>query len=129
MLVVLGRKLTGHKATIGDLEELVRQFSEERDWDQFHNAKELAIGIVTESSELLQRFRFKSESDVDSLFANPDSRREISEEVSDVLYFILRLAQLYRIDLAKELKKKVKKNAERYPLSKSKGSNKKYSEL
>ena len=55
-------------ASLDDLKMRVREFCEARDWDQFHNAKELAIGIVTESSELLQHFRFKSAEQVDEMF-------------------------------------------------------------
>lgn len=114
--------------TIAELKSIVGRFSEDRDWDQFHNGKDLAIGIVTESSELLQWFRFKTEAQVDDLFRHPDSREGICEEISDVLYFLLRMAQRYHIDLTTELKKKIEKNEKRYPIKKYKGSNKKYTE-
>ncbi len=113
--------------TILELKELVQQFCEERDWDQFHNAKELAIGIVTEASELLQHFRFKTPEEVDALFESA-RRNEIESEVADVLYFLLRLAQLYQIDLSTALEKKIEQNHKKYPVEKAKGSNKKYSE-
>ncbi|MBI2139906.1 nucleotide pyrophosphohydrolase [Candidatus Woesearchaeota archaeon] len=114
--------------SILELKEKVRKFCKERDWDQFHNAKELAIGIVTEGSELLQHFRFKSEKEVDRLF-NSDKRKDISEELADLLFFVLRLAQRYSIDLSIELEEKLKKSAEKYPIGRAKGSNKKYSEF
>ncbi len=117
-----------NKTTIYDLKEKVRLFCEERDWDQFHNAKELAIGIVTEASELLEHFRFKSEKQVDKMFQNDKKRQELTEEMSDVFYFLLRLAQRYDIDLTKELDNKMIKNNKRYPVERVKGSNKKYSE-
>ncbi len=56
------------KTNIKQLKEMVKAFCEERDWDQYHNAKDLAIGIITESSELLEHFRFKSTKEVDDLF-------------------------------------------------------------
>jgi len=118
-----------HKTSIKELKEIIRKFCEERDWDQYHNAKELAIGIVTEASELLEHFRFKSEKEIDEMFSNDKKRSEMSEELADVLYFILRLAQRYDIDLTTELKKKMYKNKKRYPLEKFRGSNKKYTEL
>ncbi|OGI14977.1 nucleotide pyrophosphohydrolase [Candidatus Micrarchaeota archaeon RBG_16_49_10] len=114
--------------SIQDFKDLVRIFCEERNWDQYHNAKELTIGIVTEASELLEHFRFKSEKEVNELFENETKRQEISEEIADVLYFLVRLAQKYDIDLATELNKKIKKNKKRYPIEKAKGSNKKYME-
>lgn len=116
------------KTTIEELKEKIREFCELRDWDQYHNAKELAIGIVTEASELLQHFRFKSEDQVDAMFRNKSKRQELTEEMADVLYFLIRLAQRYNIDLTTELENKIKKNEEKYPIEKVKGFNKKYSE-
>jgi len=107
-----------HKTNIHELKEKIKDFCEERDWDQFHNAKELAIGIVTEASELLQHFRFKTE-----------RKEELKEELADILYFTLRLAQRYKIDLTTELNNKMGKNKEKYPIEKAKGSNKKYTEF
>jgi NTP pyrophosphatase (non-canonical NTP hydrolase) len=112
-----------------ELKDLIKHFCDERDWDKYHNAKDLAIGVITESAELLEHFRFKSEKEVDELFVDPQKREHISEEMADVLYFLLRLAQKYDIDLSIELKKKIKKNEEKYPVSKARGSNKKYTEL
>ncbi|MGE0792670.1 MAG: nucleotide pyrophosphohydrolase [Candidatus Woesearchaeota archaeon] len=117
-----------HKTNIHELKEKVKQFCEKRDWDQFHNAKELAIGIVTESSELLQHFRFKTNNQVDEMFQNKEKSQEITEEMADVLYFLLRLAQRYNIDLTTELNKKMEKNNKKYPVDKVKGCNKKYNE-
>jgi NTP pyrophosphatase (non-canonical NTP hydrolase) len=116
------------ETSVEELKELVRTFCEERDWDQYHNAKELAIGIVTEASELLEHFRFKSENQVDAMFEDNSKRQELIEEISDVLYFLVRLAQRYNIDLSTELENKMKKNGEKYPVEKVKGCNKKYSE-
>jgi NTP pyrophosphatase (non-canonical NTP hydrolase) len=117
-----------HKTNIHELKEKVKKFCEDRDWDQFHNAKDLAIGIITESSELLEHFRWKNGKEVEELFKNPKKREEIGEEMADVLYFLLRLAQMYDIDLATELDKKIEKNNLKYPVEKAKGSNKKYNE-
>src|SRR3989344_7200811 len=114
--------------TIQELKEKVKNFGEGRDWDQYHNAKDLAIGIITEASEILQHFRFKSEEQVDELFQDKSKKQEISEEIIDVLVFILRLAQKYNIDLATEFSKKMEKNERKYPVEKFKGSNKKYTE-
>jgi len=117
------------KTNIKELKDRIQRFCEERDWDQYHNAKDLAIGIITESSELLEHFRFKSHQEIEEMFKNPEKREKISEEIADVLYFLLRLAQRYNIDLTIELKKKLEKNEKKYPIEKSKGSNKKYTEL
>ena|SRR3989338_2761003 len=114
---------------INELKEKVKKFSEERDWNQYHNPKDLAIGIITEASELLEHFRFKSEKEAEEMLKDSKKRNELSEELADILYFVLRLAQKYDIDLTDELNKKMKKSHKKYPLEKAKGSNKKYSEF
>lgn len=120
--------MSDDEKTISYLKEKVRTFCDERDWDQFHNAKELAIGVVTEASELLEHFRFKSEKEVDLMFEDDKKRKELTEEMADVLYFLIRLAQRYDVDLTKELDNKIIKNNQKYPVDKVKGCNKKYSE-
>ena len=117
------------KESIQELKDKVKKFCEDRDWDKFHNPKDLAIGVITEASELLEKVRFKSPKDIDLMFQDKNKRQEISEETADILYFLLRLAQKYNIDLTEELNKKMIKNDKKYPLEKAKGSNKKYSEL
>lgn len=108
------------------LEEQVQAFCEARDWDQFHNVKELAIGLSTESNELLQLFRFKSAAQCDQLMN--DQRQAIEEEMADVLYYLLRIAQLYDIDLLQAFQHKMQLNEEKYPSDKVKGKNLKYNE-
>ena len=117
------------KTNITQLKEEVRKFCEDRDWDQFHGAKDLAIGIITEAAELLEHFRFKSEQQVNEMFNKEFKKQQISEEMADVFYFLLRLAQRYNIDLTTELDHKMKKNEQKYPIEKAKGSNKKYDEV
>ena len=113
--------------TIEELKNVVKRFCEDRDWDQFHNPKELAIGIATEAGELLQRFRFKSEEDMTKMMQS-STKQAIEEELADVLYFVLRFAQMNNIDLSDALVNKVRKNDEKYPVQKAKGCNKKYDE-
>jgi NTP pyrophosphatase (non-canonical NTP hydrolase) len=126
---VNGAILDDSTTRIVELKQMVRQFSDERDWDQFHNAKDLAIGIVTEASELLELFRFKSDREVESLFGESSSAQKIREELADVLYFSFRLAQKYNIDISQALKAKIEQNAKKYPVKKAMGSNKKYTEF
>ncbi|MBN2052509.1 nucleotide pyrophosphohydrolase [Candidatus Woesearchaeota archaeon] len=117
------------KTNIQELKDKIRIFCEVRDWDQYHDAKELAIGVITEAGELLDHFRFKTSTQMEELFSNSEKRSEISEEMADVLYFLLRLSQKYDIDLTTALNKKMDKNEKRYPVEKIKGLNKKYTEL
>lgn len=115
------------KITIEQLKNKVEEFCEKRDWDQFHNPKELAIGISTEANELLQIFRFKSEEDMKKIMSS-DKKIEVEEELADVLYFVLRFAQMNNIDLSSAVSNKIKKNNNKYPVEKAKGCNKKYNE-
>ncbi|MGE0015335.1 MAG: nucleotide pyrophosphohydrolase [Candidatus Methanomethylophilaceae archaeon] len=116
-------------ATVDELKTVVRMFCEDRDWDQFHNPKDLAIGITTEASELLEIFRFKDEAECREILEDGEGREAVCDELADVLYFVLRFAQTNNIDLASVLEVKVYKNGNRYPADKFKGSNKKYNEL
>ena len=118
-----------HKKSIQELKEKAKKFSEDRDWDQFHSPKELAIGISTEAAELLQLFRFKTDEQMKEMFNNKQTHQEIKEELADVLHFVLRFAQLYDIDLTTEFCNKLQKGEEKYPVEKSKGKNHKYTEF
>ena len=114
---------------IHELKELIKKFCEERDWDQFHNAKDLAIALSIEASELLEIFRWKNKEEAEQLLKDEKKREEIGEEMADVLYFLIRMAQRYDIDLSEALERKMEKNNKKYPVNKFKGSNKKYNEI
>jgi len=118
-----------NQTTLSALKDVVQSFCEDRDWDKFHNAKDLSIGIVTEASELIEHFRFKSLEEIEAMFHDPDKKLKINEELADVLFFVLRFAQMYDIDLTTELIRKIKINNAKYPIEKCKGSNKKYTEV
>ena len=111
------------------LKTIVKKHCDERDWDKYHSPKDLAIGVITEASELLEPFRFKSEAEMEVMLKDPKKKDEISEEMADTLYFLIRLAQKYDIDITAAFDKKMMKNREKYPIEKAKGSNKKYDEL
>lgn len=107
-----------------DIEQIVdelRRFNEERDWDQFHNGKDLAIGLSIEASELLEPFLWKDPKDV-----NPE---KIKEELADVLNYAFQMADKYGLDIKEIMLEKIRKNAAKYPVEKAKGSAKKYNEL
>jgi len=117
------------KKTIEEITLKVQTFCEERDWDQFHGPKDLAIGVITEASELLEHFRFLSEEQALELLSNPQQKEDIEDELADVLFFLLRFSQRFNIDLAQALMRKIGKSEEKYPVDKAKGSNKKYNKL
>ena len=99
----------------------LRRFNEERDWDQFHNGKDLAIAISLEANELLECFLWKSPED-----AKPE---KIREELADVLNYAFQMADKYHLDIKEIMLEKLKKNALKYPADKARGTAKKYNEL
>ena len=114
--------------SVADFKEKIQVFCEARNWDQFHGIKDLSIGLVTEACELLEIFRFKSESETEKLMAGADKKR-VEEELSDVLFFVMRIAEKYQINLSQAFLEKMKGNAIRYPVEKAFNSNKKYNEF
>ncbi len=109
-----------------ELTELIRQFCEERDWDPFHSIKDLSIGLSTESNELLQLFRFKDNEQCEDYLLN--NRKKIEDECADIYYYLLRLSDLYDIDLNQALENKMLDNEKKYPKDLVKGKNLKYNE-
>jgi NTP pyrophosphatase (non-canonical NTP hydrolase) len=105
--------------------ERVARFCEERDWDPFHSAKDLAIGAVTEAAELLEIFRFKTEEEMTILLQDSADRERIGHELADVLFFLVRFAQRFEFDLLAEFDAKMERNAKRYPIETARGNNRK----
>ena len=99
----------------------LRKFNKERDWDQFHNGKDLAIGLSVEASELLEAFLWKAPEEA--------SEEKIKEELADVLNYAFQMADRYGLDIKQIMLDKIKKNAQKYPVEKARGSAKKYNEL
>ena len=105
-------------------EEIIQallKFRNERDWEQFHNAKDLALAINVEAGELLELFLWKN--------ANEAKVEMIREELADVFAYAFMLAEKYNFDVKEIILEKIKKNAAKYPIDKAKGTAKKYNEL
>ena len=117
------------KINIEELKNTVKKFCNDRDWEQFHNPKDLTIGISTEANELLSLFRFKDEEEMKEILDNPKKREDVEDEMADIFFFSLRFAQLYNIDLSDALERKIEKNNKKYSVEKFRGSNKKYSDF
>ena len=115
--------------TISDLKKMIQMFCEERDWDQFHNPKDLAIGISTEANELLDIFRFKSNEQMIEMFGDDIAKTHIKDEIADVLFFVFRFAQMNDLDLDDCITEKLQKNSQKYTVEKCKGKNLKYTEM
>ncbi len=97
----------------------VRDFCDARSWRKYHTPKELAIGMATESSELLQLFRFMSDEHIAGMLEDTEQRQAIEDEIADTLLFLLRFSDLNGIDLPAALSSKLKRNGERYPVDAS----------
>ena len=104
--------------------QMILQFRDDRDWKQFHNPKDLAISISLEAAELLETFQW-SGSDV--LCEN--KKEKIQEELADVLNYCVLMADACGLDIDEIMRKKIKLNAEKYPVGKAKGNKAKYTEL
>jgi NTP pyrophosphatase (non-canonical NTP hydrolase) len=105
-------------------EEIIQallKFRNERDWEQFHNPKDLAIALNVEAGELLELFLWKN--------ANEANKEKVKEELADVFSFAFLLAEKYQFDVKEIVLEKIQRNAEKYPIEKAKGTAKKYNEL
>lgn len=106
------------------IEEIINRliaFRNERDWAQFHNPKDLALAISVEANELLEQFLWKNPEDA--------NREKVKEELADVFAYAFLLAEKFQFDVAEIVLEKIKKNEEKYPVDKAKGTAKKYNEL
>ena len=108
------------------LERLIA-FRSERDWEQFHNPKDLAISLSIEASELLEWFQWKTEDDIKALL-NTEKRVALEDEIADVAAYLSYLCHDLGIDINQALAAKIEKNAKKYPVDKVKGRSDKYNE-
>ena len=109
---------------MSDLEELrkaIVQFTQDRDWDQFHNGKDLALALSIEAAELNEAFLWKDASKVNV--------EKVKEELADIFNYAILIADKYDLDVRQIVLDKIKRNAEKYPVDKAYGSAKKYNEL
>lgn len=107
-----------------DLEELrdaIVRFTRERDWDQFHNGKDLALALSIEAAELNEAFLWKQAEEVNV--------EKVKEELADIFNYAILIADKYDLDIKQIVMDKLKRNAEKYPVEKAYGSAKKYNEL
>lgn len=116
-----------NKVTIAQLKEIVKEFVQARDWEQFHSPKNVSMGLAIEASELMELLLYSDEQD--SYKRVVERLQDIEDELADVLHWVLIFAYRNNIDLSSALKNKLRKNAQKYPVEKAKGSAKKYTEL
>ncbi len=114
------------------LEQLISKaqvFREERDWKQYHSARNLALSVVLEAAELLEIFQWKTDEEADALTQDPAEREKLSDELADILLYILLMAHDLGIDIVEAADRKIDKNRLKYPADKARGRAVKYTEL
>lgn len=112
--------------TIEGLNQKIRTFVAERDWDQFHTPKNLAMSLAVEAAELMEPFQWLT--DQQSAALDPAQRAQVSDEIGDVFYYLLRLCDKLSIDPLQAANNKLQKSAEKYPAALVRGKSLKYSE-
>lgn len=115
---------------MSDIEKIksaLNAFAEDRDWDQFHTPKNLAMALTAEVGELIEHFQWDTPAQICKYDAAKKSM--IADEMADVLSYLVRLSDKLEIDLVESFWNKIEKNKEKYPVDKAKGTAKKYTEL
>ena len=107
---------TDQFATVADLRELVRQFVDERDWQQFHTPKNLSMALAIEAAELMEHFQWLTAEESQQAIAEPASLSAIGEELADVLCYGLALANTLGLDISTIMQAKMEKNRQKYPV-------------
>ena len=107
----------------------ITKFAADRDWEQFHSVKNLILALVGEVGELAEIVQWISDEKIEEFFDDPKNQARFEEELADILVYLLRLASIRNIDLEGALNRKMEINEEKYPVNKSKGSAKKYTEF
>ena len=107
----------------------INQFALDRDWGQFHSVRNLILALVGEVGELAEIVQWVSDEKINDFFDDPKNQARFEEELADVLIYLLRLASVRNIDIEGALDRKLESNKKKYPVIKSKGSSKKYTEI
>ena len=111
------------------LTQALLEFRDERNWAQFHTLRNLIVSLNLEAGELLELTQWKSDAEMDALLADPAKQEALRDECADVLLYLLLIADRAGIDLEAAAQDKLRKNAEKYPVEKSYGTSRKYTEL
>ena len=115
-----------HNHDIDSLNERIRKFVEERDWEQYHSPKNLAMAMIVEAAELVEIFQWMTEQESYNL--EPDQLRRVEEEIADVTVYLMRIADQLNINLYEAIDRKLDLNEKKYPADLVRGKSKKYSE-
>ncbi len=117
------------ETTVSALRDEVTRFRDARNWKQFHQPKDLAVGLSIEAAELLEPFLWKTTEEVEAFLRTAEGAAKLREEVADCFIFLLHFAERCDLDLSSALIEKLRQNERKYPVEKSYNSAKKYTEL
>lgn len=112
--------------SLQDLRGRLQAFVDERDWQQFHSPKNLAMAMIVEAAELVEHFQWMTEQQ--SLELASDKKEVVAQEIADTFVYLLRIAEVLEIDIIDAANRKLEINAKKYPAEKARGSNAKYTE-
>ena len=112
---------------IKKLTKKIVKFRNDRDWKQFHNPKDIALSLILEAAELLEHFQWKNQEEIEKYIKT--NKKDIGDELADVLYWVLLMCNDLEIDISRALEKKIEKNERKYPIDKAKGKHTKYNKL
>jgi len=116
-----GNAVMDEETSLTELKDLIESFVLERDWAQFHSPKNLSMAIAVEAAELMDLFKWQSDSIAGQIIQDPLTRQAAIEELADVLIYALALANRAEIDVATAIRHKVEKNRRKYPAARFKG--------
>jgi dCTP diphosphatase len=111
------------------IDQELDKFVNDRDWDQFHSIKNLSMALNVEASELLEMFIWLTQEDSNRVATDTNFKVKVSDEIADIFIYLFKIAKKSEIDIGEAVLSKIKKNSEKYPVYKAKGSAKKYTEL
>lgn len=109
------------------ISQTISNFAAERDWDQFHSVKNLAMALSVEVAELTEIFQWLTEEQSNSAASDDKKRQKIKDELADISIYLIRLFEKTGLDMEEVIRDKMRTNAEKYPVSKAKGNAEKYS--
>lgn len=107
--------------TVAELRQLLRDFVDERQWQRFHDAKNLSMALAVEAAELMEHFQWTQNTELTDHLADPQTRAEVRDEVADVMCFLLALSNALDLDLADAVRSKMAKNVAKYPADEFRG--------
>lgn len=113
---------------INELQKKVIEFRDARDWEQYHNPKDLAISVSLEASELLEIFQWKDPQEVEAVKKDKEARRKVKEELGDILIYALNMCDAFGFDPPEVILEKLEINEKKYPVEKARGNATKYTE-